>query len=83
MNYYCPYCSIGLDYLQMKNRKCNNCLHEWDVFHVTPNNDIKPHSESFDCHCKPRVETEGLNMIVIHNSFDGREGVEWVNEILK
>lgn len=35
------------------------------------------------CECKPRIEYEGEGAIVVHNSFDGREGVEWVNELLK
>lgn len=34
------------------------------------------------CKCGPLINFEGNNLIVIHNSFDGREGVEWVNEIL-
>lgn len=41
------------------------------------------------CECKPNHQEVGnaiqgiTGLIVIHNSFDGREGVEWVNEILK
>lgn len=38
------------------------------------------------CACKPRViyqEVEPFKLIIVHNSFDGREGVEWANEILK
>lgn len=82
MDYYCPCCSIGIDYRQMKSRRCNNCSHEWENIHVTPNNDTKIHSLTHTCHCEPRIEQEGGNMIIIHNSFDGREGVEQVNEIL-
>jgi hypothetical protein len=80
---FCPYCSIGLDNNQMKNRKCNNCLHEFEIYHVLPNNDKKKHTESYKCHCEPEVRNEGENMLVIHNSFDGREGVEWANSILQ
>lgn len=80
---YCPYCSIGIDYQQMKNRKCNNCLHEWETYHVLPNNDLKEHRESYACHCLPEIKCEDGNMIIVHNSFDGREGVEWTNEILE
>lgn len=79
---FCPYCSIGLDYKQTENRKCNNCLHEWEIYHVLPINDLKEHIESYRCSCEPTVENEGENMLVIHNSFDGREGVEIVNDIL-
>jgi hypothetical protein len=79
---FCPYCNIGIDYKQMKARKCNNCLHEWENYHVLPNNDKKEHSETYKCHCNPTIKIESGNMIIVHNSFDGREGVEWANEIL-
>ncbi len=82
-NIFCPYCSIGLDYIQMKARKCNNCSHEFEIIHVTPINDLKKHRESYICFCIPEVKVEGLIFIVIHNSWDGREGVEWINELLK
>jgi len=82
MDLFCPYCQIGIDYQQMKNRKCNNCWHEWDTYHVLPNNDIKNHTESYSCSCHPEIQTENGNVIIVHNSFDGREGVEWTNEIL-
>lgn len=52
------------------------------IWHVTPNNDLKEHEQSTTCHCGPRIEYENGDMIVIHNSYDGREGVEIVNEIL-
>ncbi len=45
-------------------------------WHVTPVDDIKQHEESTTCHCNPRVEHVNGNMVVIHNSFDGREGIE-------
>lgn len=38
-----------------------------------------PYSE---CVCTPRLNTENGCLLVIHNSYDGREGVEIVNEIL-
>ncbi len=67
----------------MQKRKCNNCLHEWENYHVLPINDTKKHIESYLCSCKPEIKIEGENMLIIHNSFDGREGVEWTNEILQ
>jgi uncharacterized Zn ribbon protein len=79
---YCPYCQIGIDYQQMKAKHCNNCGHKWEIFHVMPLNDEKEHRDSYICHCIPEVINEGANMIVIHNSFDGREGVEWAKEII-
>lgn len=51
-------------------------------WHVTPVDDLEPHEESTTCKCDPKVIHENGNMIIVHNSFDGREGVEWVNEIL-
>jgi len=44
--------------------------------HILPINDIEPHEESITCKCKPNVEHVEGNMIVIHNSFDGRERQE-------
>lgn len=55
------------------------------MIHVHPLNDIKEHDTSNTgntCHCNPIVKIEAGEMIVIHNSFDGREGVEIVNDIL-
>lgn len=55
------------------------------MIHVTPINDAEDHDLSNNgntCKCNPQVLTEG-ELIVIHNSFDGREGVEWANEIIK
>ncbi|MEO7047626.1 MAG: hypothetical protein ABI091_20170 [Ferruginibacter sp.] len=80
---FCPLCNIGLDYYQMKAKHCNNCSHDWEIFYVLPVNDIKEHRESYICPCLPEIKYESGNMIVVHNSFDGREGLEWVNEILK
>lgn len=54
------------------------------TFHVTPINDIEEHQqEGTTCKCGPSVQfVENGNMIVVHNSFDGREGVELAKEIL-
>lgn len=79
---FCPNCNIGIDYLQTRERHCNNCGHDWEVFHVYPVNDIEIHKLSHTCICNPLVSTEGKNMVCTHNSFDGREGLEWVQEIL-
>ena len=53
------------------------------MIHVTPIDDTKKHTEDTTCLCNPKVTTENGEMIIIHNSYDGREGVEWANEILK
>ena len=52
------------------------------TYHVTPNKDIHPHEQTTTCRCEPRVEMVNGNMVVIHNAFDGRVGVEWAEEIL-
>ena len=53
------------------------------IYHVYPNNDLKPHNtEDTTCECDPTIKTEDGNMIVVHNSYDGREAVENANEIL-
>lgn len=65
-----------------------------NIWHVLPVGDDEPHTDVTlfrpiglplcDCPCKPNhIETENGGMVIVHNSFDGREGVEWVNEILK
>jgi len=52
------------------------------VIHVLPINDIDEHEETTTCKCEPTVIKEGDEFIVVHNSFDGREGVEIVNDFL-
>lgn len=53
------------------------------VWHILPIKDLKDHKEASSCRCNPKVFMENGTLIVAHNSFDGREGVEWVNQILK
>lgn len=57
------------------------------MLHVYPLNDLQEHDTSDNgntCQCNPQVIIEpNSEIIVVHNSFDGREGVEWANEILK
>ncbi len=40
--------------------------------------------QSFFCECKcgPRLSIENGIILINHNSFDGREGVEWANELI-
>ncbi len=55
------------------------------MLHIHPLNDKKQHDTSETgntCHCEPTCKMEAGEMVVIHNSFDGREGVEWANDIL-
>jgi hypothetical protein len=56
-----------------------------EMIHVHPLNDIKQHDTTNTgntCHCEPTVHVAGNEIFVIHNSFDGREGVERANQIL-
>lgn len=53
------------------------------MFHVHPINDAEEHDlEGTVCKCGPSVVFEGAEIIVIHNSFDGREALEQAKEIL-
>jgi hypothetical protein len=56
------------------------------MVHVYPLDDIEEHDTSDNgntCKCDPQVIIQdNAEIIVVHNSFDGREGVEWANEIL-
>lgn len=51
------------------------------MIHVMPTNDLREHTQDTTCECNPRVEAGG-ELLVIHNSFDGREAVEQANAIL-
>ena len=63
-----------------------------NIWHIYPTNDLQGHvvittQGSFglhcSCQCQPEIEEVDGKHFVVHNSFDGREGVEWANEILK
>ena len=56
-----------------------------NMIHVYPINDLEQHDlEGTQCKCNPQVITDpNAEIIIVHNSFDGREGVELANEILK
>lgn len=45
-------------------------------YHILPINDLEPHEETTTCKCCPSVQFENGEMIVVHNSFDGREKYE-------
>lgn len=55
-------------------------LDEWDdIYHVTPNNDLYDHIDvvgDVECPCMPDYQEENNCLIVVHNSFDGREESE-------
>lgn len=63
-----------------------------NVYHCYPIGDEKPHLLECErtvfgrvvCKCDCGSETKNIDgaIIIFHSSFDGREGVEWANEIL-
>jgi predicted CoA-binding protein len=55
---------------------------EKEIYHILPVNDSDHHSECGDCKCSPRIEELSDRVLIVHNSFDGREVVELANEIL-
>jgi hypothetical protein len=55
-------------------------MNENDI-HVMPVDDLKEHVFE-NCPCNPRIEVEGGNLIYVHNSWDGREYIEQVEEML-
>lgn len=48
--------------------------------HILPVNDLRVHFENDNCHCEPRIEYEGEDRIIVHNSYDHREICEMENE---
>jgi len=46
------------------------------MYNILPINDLKEHIEDSTCECKPKVIFENGEMIIVHNSYDGREFVE-------
>lgn len=57
-------------------------MEETPIWHILPINDSEVHIEMGDCKCKPKIEVIEDRVLIIHNSFDGREAVEWANEII-
>lgn len=46
------------------------------MYNILPINDLKEHIEDSTCECKPKIIFENGEMIIVHNSYDGREFVE-------
>jgi hypothetical protein len=49
--------------------------------HVVPEDEKPRHEPASTCPCGPRVEVHD-SLLILHNSFDGREAVEWAEGIL-
>ena len=43
------------------------------MINIIPLNDLKEHIEDSTCNCRPSLIVENGEMIIVHNSFDGRE----------
>ena len=43
------------------------------IWHILPKNDWIGHKEETTCPCEPRLKIENGDIIVVHNSADGRE----------
>lgn len=53
------------------------------MIHLIPVNDLVIHEENTTCDCQPKVEfLESGDMMVTHNSYDGRELLEIDNSII-
>lgn len=50
------------------------------MINIIPNNDLKDHIESSICECNPVVQFENGEIIIIHNSYDGREWKENITQ---
>ena len=44
------------------------------IIHVLPVNDMHEHKETgYNCLCNPKLMLDSGHLIVVHNSWDGRE----------
>lgn len=54
-----------------------------EQYHITPNEDLREHMYSGQwCHCLPEIRYKGEVILVMHNSYDGREFTEENNETI-
>jgi len=50
-------------------------------YHVYPVNDLHEHVlEGTECPCHPRIEVSGGGLLIIHNAWDFREVLEWLED---
>lgn len=47
-----------------------------DTWHVVPLNDLKEHTDTEECWCRPDVDYVGVGTIVTHHAADDRESYE-------
>lgn len=78
----------------MNNIDINEDAKWHNVWQVTPINDTQKHIKKYEIHvdhekvisfcpCRPKKIILEAGVVIVHNSFDGREVVEWFNEIIK
>lgn len=82
-------CGLGYNLRASLNRSDSNEMAQWqkdglgqirngkmqiDTYHVYPVNDLKLHDLNQHCHCCPAIKENG--MLIVHNSYDGREFFE-------
>jgi len=53
------------------------------IWHILPINDSEEHEELSTCKCQPKLIEESGELILVHNSFDGREIIEQFNKIIE
>ena len=51
--------------------------------HILPVNDIVLHEEVANCACLPKLSIQEDDVIIVHNSYDGREYLEPDNKKYK
>lgn len=44
-----------------------------DAVHIVPADDLKPHTTSRHCKCKPEIQRGENYKLIVHYSYDGRE----------
>lgn len=52
------------------------------MIHILPVNDLEEHIEETHCNCNPKIIINEVELIVVHNSYDGREFEEQIKDIL-
>lgn len=55
-----------------------------DVVHHVPRNDVKVHmvSQALPCACEPELWRQGGHPVIVHRSYDGRELVGPLTDVL-
>lgn len=53
---------------------------ENETLNILPLKDLKQHSETIYCRCKPRIDNDKI-LVIVHNAFDAREFFE--EELMK